>query len=114
MNPVAQTDNFEHVIDEIRELKCLYDSIVDDDKKVVMNRMFSKHIEGFIHKMEESYYKKIIQKKTMTQLKTCQEIEIERSYNTMQAFLPFVIAHSISQPPKQGVMEDTPTGDTQL
>ena len=91
------TISFDDAIDQICKLQGLYANIEEPGKHLVMNRMFMKNIEGFIIKMEESYYKKIIQRKPVTQLKNNQEQEIERTYNTMSAFLPFIIAYNINQ-----------------
>jgi hypothetical protein len=90
-------NSIEDAVAQIYRLQELYETIEDNNKKVVMNRMFMKDIEGFITKMEESYYKKIIQRKTVTQLKNNQELEIERTYNTMNAFLPFIIAYNMNE-----------------
>lgn len=90
--------SIEDSVKQIYRLHELYDSIDDDDKRLVMCRMFIKHLEGFINKMEESYYKKIILRKPITKLKNNQEIEIERTYNTMNAFLPFIIAYNMNMP----------------
>tara|TARA_B110000977_G_C10619430_1_gene315565 strand:+ start:207 stop:518 length:312 start_codon:yes stop_codon:yes gene_type:complete len=91
-------ESIEDAVEQIYRLQGLYDGIEDPSKKIVMNRMFVKNIEGFITKMEESYYKKIIQRKTVTQLKNNQEKEMERTYNTMNAFLPFIIAYNMNTP----------------
>jgi len=40
--------------------------------------------------------KKIIMDKSITQLKNNQELEIHRTYNTMNAFLPFIIAYNLN------------------
>ena len=88
--------SLEDAVEQIYRLQGLYDDIEDPNKKLVMNRMFMKNLEGFITKMEESYYKKIIQRKPVTQLKNNQEQEIERTYNTMNAFLPFIIAYNMN------------------
>lgn len=90
--------SIEDAVEQIYRLHGLYDSIEDDDKRLVMCRMFMKHVEGFISRMEESYFKKIIQRKSVTKLKNNQEIEIERTYNTMNAFLPFIIAYNMNMP----------------
>jgi len=90
--------SLEDAVEQIYRLQGLYDDIEDPNKKLVMNRMFMKNLEGFITKMEESYYKKIIQRKPVTQLKNNQEQEIERTYNTMNAFLPFIIAYNMKSP----------------
>lgn len=89
--------SFEDVIENINNLKNLFDSIEDGDKKTVLNRMFMKNIEGFVNKMEEVYYKKIIRNKSITRLKTYQEIEIERTHKTMHQFLPFIVAYNLGQ-----------------
>jgi uncharacterized protein Yka (UPF0111/DUF47 family) len=86
-----------NVVEQIYELHELYNSIENDDKRLVMCRMFMKHMESFIDKMEESYFKKIIQKKPITQLKNYQEIQIQQTYNTMNVFLPFMIAYNINR-----------------
>lgn len=90
--------SIEDAVEQIYRLHELYDSIEDDDKRLVMCRMFMKHLERFINKMEESYFKKVIQRKPLTQLKNNQEKEIERTYNTMNAFLPFIIAYNMNTP----------------
>lgn len=92
------TVSIEDAVEQIYRLHELYGSIEDDDKRLVMCRMFMKHLDVFINKMEESYFKKVIQRKPLTQLKNNQEKEIERTYNTMNAFLPFIIAYNMNTP----------------
>lgn len=89
--------SYEEVIQNINELKTLFDSIQDESKKLVLNRMFMKNMEGFFNKMEEVYYKKILCNKSITKLKNNQEIEIERTYKTMNQFLPFIVAYNMGQ-----------------
>lgn len=88
--------SFDDVVDNIRGLKTLFDEIENEQKKLVLNRMFMKHIENFMNKMEEVYYNKIIMNKSVTRLKNNQEMEIYRTYNTMNAFLPFIIAYNLN------------------
>jgi len=87
---------FNDVLENIHNLKHLFDNIENLDKKLVLNRMFMKHIENFVNRMEEVYYKKIIMDKSVTRLKNYQEVEIHRTYNTMNAFLPFIIAYNLN------------------
>lgn len=87
---------FNDIVENIHNLKYLFDNIENPRKKLVLNRLFMKHIEIFVHKMEEVYYKKIIMDKSITQLKNNQELEIHRTYNTMNAFLPFIIAYNLN------------------
>ena len=60
---------FNDIVENIHNLKYLFDNIENPRKKLVLNRLFMKHIENFVHKMEEVYYKKIIMDKSITQLK---------------------------------------------
>lgn len=87
---------FNDIIESIHNLKHLFDNIENPQKKTVLNRMFMKHIENFVNKMEEVYYKKIIMDKSVARLKNNQEVEIQRTYNTMNAFLPFIIAYNLN------------------
>ena len=89
--------SFNDVMDNVQRLKTLFDDIEDEHKKLVLNRMFMKHIENFVNKMEEVYYNKILLNKSVTKLKNYQEIEIHRTYNTMNAFLPFIVAYNLNQ-----------------
>lgn len=87
---------FNDVLENIHNLKHLFDNIENPQKKLVLNRMFMKHIESFVNRMEEIYYKKIIMDKSVMRLKNNQEVEIHRTYNTMNAFLPFIIAYNLN------------------
>jgi hypothetical protein len=98
--------SIEDTVEQIYRLHGLYESIEDDDKRLVMCRMFMKHVESFINNMEDSYYKKIIKRKPITQLKKYQEIEIERTNNTMNAFLPFIIAYNMNTGPDIPLLEN--------
>ena len=92
----VKMSTFDDVLENIQNLKTLFDNIENPDKKLVLNRMFMKHIENFVNKMEELYYKKIIMDKSITRLKNNQEVDIYKTYNTMNAFLPFIIAYNIN------------------
>ena len=88
--------DIETAIEDIYKLHELYDSIENTDKKKVMNTMFLDNITKFTQKMEESYYKKIIKNRSVTQLKNSHALEIERTQNTMNAFLPFIVAYNMN------------------
>lgn len=87
---------FNDVMENIHNIKHLFDNIENPDKKLVLNRMFMKHIESFVNRMEEAYYKKIIMDKSVKRLKNNQEVEIQKTFNTMNAFLPFIIAYNLN------------------
>ncbi len=89
------SEAFNDTIENIYNLKHLFDSVQCLNKRKVMTRMFMRHLEGFVNKMEDTYYKKVIKNKSITRLKTCQEKDIERTYKTMEAFLPFMIAYQL-------------------
>lgn len=89
-------DSFNDVIENIYNLKHLFDNVESESKRKVMTRMFMKHLEAFVNKMEETYYKKVIRNKSIARLKSYQEKEIERTFKTMDVFLPFIIAYQLS------------------
>lgn len=89
---------FEDIIENIEKIKCLFEKIPSNEKRLALNRYFHKHLEGFVIKMEEAYYKKIILNRSVKRILSSQEAEIEKTYNTMQAFLPFLIAFNDPSP----------------
>jgi hypothetical protein len=89
-------ESFNDVIENIYNLRHLFDNVQCERKRMVMTRMFMKHLEAFVNKMEETYYKKVIRNKSVSRLKSYQEIEIERTYKTMDVFLPFIIAYQLA------------------
>lgn len=91
------SSEFNDIIEHICSLKTLYSNIEDVQKKTVLNRFFNKHLENFVHRMEEAYYKKVVLKRGVKRLSSYQEIEIKRTYDTLEAFLPFIIAYNIQK-----------------
>mgnify|MGYP001460186641 CR=1 FL=1 len=89
-------ESFNDVIENIYNLRHLFDSVQCENKRQVMTRMFMKHLEAFVLRMEETYYKKVIRNKSISRLKSNQEKEIEKTYKTMSAFLPFIIAYQLA------------------
>lgn len=88
-------DNFDELLERICSLQQLFDNIPIDSKRIVLQKSFKRHIENFVHKMEEMYYKKIILNRSITRLSSNHEKEIEQTYNTLNAFMPLMVAHSI-------------------
>ena len=88
---------FNDTVEHICSLKSLFNNIDDFEKRTVLNRFFDKHLESFVHRIEEVYYKKIVLKRGVKQLSNHQELEIQRTYNTLEAFLPFIVAYNIQK-----------------
>ena len=90
----GRMDNFGELIEKICSLQRLFDDIPIDSKRIVLQKSFKRHIENFVHKMEEMYYKKIILNRSITRMHTNQEKEIQQTFNTLNAFMPLMIAYS--------------------
>lgn len=84
-------ERFEDLLNEIHALKTLFDNINCDHKKLILSKIFENNLEKFVHKMEETYYKKIILKKPIHALKSNLEQDIQRNIETMNLFIPFAM-----------------------
>lgn len=87
-------NSFDDIIDQICSLRQLFDDIPIDSKRLVLQKSFQRHLENFVHKMEEMYYKKIILNRSITRLSSNHEKEIQQTYNTLNAFMPLMVAYS--------------------
>jgi uncharacterized protein YjcR len=88
-------ERFDEAIVTINSLNNLFDKIESAKKREIMKTMLLKSLEKVIFKTEETYYKKIIQKKSMSVLENKHDIEIKNSYCAIDAFLSFAIAFSL-------------------
>lgn len=79
---------------KIQSLGEMFDTIPCDSKRSVLQRSFQRHLNRFVFKMEDMYYKKIIQNKSVKRIQSSQEKDIEQTFKTLEAFLPMMIAYS--------------------
>lgn len=89
------SESFNDTIENIYNLKHMFDNVQCSNKRKVMTRMFMRHLEAFVNKMEDTYFKKVIKNRSIARLQTNQEKDIERTHRTMEAFLPFMIAYQL-------------------
>ena len=94
MQYIRIMDQFDEIIEKICSLRQLFDDIRVDSKRIVLQNSFKRHIENFVHKMEEMYYKKIILNRSITRYSSNHEKEIQQTFNTLNAFMPLMVAYS--------------------
>jgi len=86
-------DEFGDVVETICSLRKLIDDIPIESKRVVLQKSFKRHIENFVFRMEEMYYKKIVLNRSITRLNTAHEKDIQQTFNTLSAFMPLMVAY---------------------